>query len=61
MMTKRGRRLRRRENSGVTQGKVIATKARKGTKRKVLEKEMERESNGDTNKKKKQKHTGKTY
>merc|ERR1712121_588880 len=56
MMTKRGRRLRRRENSGVTQGKVIATKARKGNKRKVVEKETEGESVGDTNKNKKTKN-----
>merc|ERR1712121_94820 len=61
MMTKKGRRLRRRENSGVTQGKVIATKARKVNKRKVVEKETEGESVGDTNKNKKQKHPGKSY
>merc|ERR1712121_527275 len=55
IMTKKGIRLRRRrEKSGVQRGAVLATK---GIKRK----EMEKDSNGITNEKKKQKHTGKTY
>ena len=64
MVTKGGRRLRRRGSSGVTQDKVTATEARKSIKRKGVEKETEEiegESVGDTNKNKKQKHTRETY
>ena len=59
MVTKGGRRLRRRVSSGVTQDKVTATEAKKSNKRKGVEKETEEiegESVEDTNKNKKQKH-----